>query len=64
MATCDGTGCLPRSMGETLPDGTVTGLCVSCQRFRPMVEVVPPSRPEWPREFRLAEHEGLDWRRV
>ena len=44
-------------MGETLADGTVTGMCVSCQEFRPMVEVIPPSRPEWRREFRLAEHD-------
>lgn len=53
---CDGTGYLPRSMGETLPDGTRTGLCISCMQFHPMREVIPPSKPEWPREFRLAEH--------
>jgi hypothetical protein len=44
-------------MGEQLPDGTVTGLCISCQKFRPMYEVIPPSKLEWPREFRLAAHE-------
>lgn len=44
-------------MGERLPDDTYTGLCISCQEFRPMYEVVPPSRAEWPREFRLAEHD-------
>lgn len=53
---CDGTDLLPRVMGDTLPDGTVTGLCVSCQQFHPMREVIPPSKPEWRREFRLAGH--------
>jgi hypothetical protein len=55
---CPGTGNLPRVMGEVLPDGTVTGMCVWCKQFHPMREVVPPSRPEWRREFRLAEHEA------
>lgn len=53
---CDGAGHLPRSMGETLPDGTVTGMCVSCMEFQPMDEVIPPSKPEWRREFRLRPH--------
>lgn len=56
-ARCDGSNLLPRVMGARLPDGTITGLCVSCQEFRPMYEVVPPSKPAWRREFRLAEHE-------
>lgn len=60
MKPCDGARNLPRSIGETLPDGTVTGLCVSCMEFRPMYEVVPPSKPEWRREFRLAEHDAVD----
>jgi hypothetical protein len=54
--TCDGAGLLPRVMGERLPDGTFTGLCVSCQEFMPMHEIIPPSRPEWSREFRLSPH--------
>jgi len=53
---CDGTGLLPRTMGEEQEDGTRTGLCVSCQQFHPMREVIPPSKPEWPREFRLQPH--------
>ena len=55
--TCIGSGRLPRVMGERLPDGTVTGLCIGCQSFQPMSEVVPPSRPEWRREFRIIDHE-------
>lgn len=62
MIRCTGTDHLPRSMGERLADGTYTGLCISCQEFRPMYEVVPPSKPEWPREFRLADHDAPDWR--
>lgn len=52
---CDGTGHLPRSMGA-IEQGEVTGLCISCQTFQPMYEVIPPSKPEWKREFRLAPH--------
>jgi hypothetical protein len=62
MIACDGAGLLPRSMGEQLPDGTYTGMCVSCQEFKPMYEVIPPSKPEWRREFRLAPHDTVDWR--
>jgi len=53
---CDGTGYLPRSMGWKLPDGTYTGMCISCQEFHPMTEVIPPSKPTYRREFRLAPH--------
>lgn len=56
-AVCRGTGYLPRSVGELLPDGRRTGLCIWCEQFHPMDEVIPPSKPEWPREFRLAEHQ-------
>ena len=58
MDTCPGTDELPRTMGgKEEPDGTVTGLCVWCQQFRKMYEVIPPSHPTWKREFRLAAHE-------
>ena len=56
MVTCRGEGMLPRSMGDTAGD-PVTGLCPWCKTFQPMTEVVPPSKPEWPREFRMAAHE-------
>lgn len=62
MIPCDGAGHLPRSMGEELPDGRRSGMCISCMTFQPMDEVIPPSRPEWKREFRLAPHMTRDWR--
>jgi hypothetical protein len=54
--SCDGADCLPRTMGEQLPDGTYTGMCVSCRGFHPMYEVIPPSKPTYRREFRLKPH--------
>lgn len=53
---CNGSHYLPRSMGGQSEDGTWQGMCISCMTFQPMYEVIPPSKPTWPREFRLAPH--------
>ena len=52
---CNGTGYLPRAMSRE-PDGTLVGMCISCMQYHPVREVIPPSNPAWPREFRLAPH--------
>lgn len=62
VSECRGTGHLPRAMAGQDADGTWLGVCISCMEPRPLVEVIPPSKPEWPREFRLAPHDAEDWR--